>query len=480
MDASEYVDSTLEKVGGSGPFQYKYLMALGFCWAYSAHLCYISLFAGMPVKIRHKDCKDGRCPASPVDCSLQRHQWEYEDPMQSYLATFDLVCDRETLATLLPTFFFMGSTFGVVFWGGFADKSGRRKAMFGSLAFQQLGLLGQAASPYYAPYAAARFITGFGNAGTGLAMYLWTAEVVGTELRSVMAWFPNVFFALGQISLSLLARAVPQWRQLTQTEFAIGSVFVVIFAYLHESPKWLVAQGRLEEAHAVLCACAHANSRPSPLPVPDASFSKGEPELRTDSPGACQLLDRRLRRRFLVMCFTWFAISLEFYGLSLSSSSGPLDVHSGNMVNGLSCIPGYLVSGVLMEWAPVGRRGAVGGGLIVAGACLLVSCLGRREMLIVPYYIATSAASLAFAVIYVFSSELFPTDIRGTAVGLQSLCGRLGAMIAPFVAELGSKGHPTLALEAFAFPCIAAGVLLIPLPETRGSPLLGTIDDLGK
>ena len=44
----------------------------------------------------------------------------------------------------------------------------------------------------------------------------------------------------------------------------------------------------------------------------------------------------------------------------------------------------------------------------------------------------------SFAVIYVYSAELFPTVVRTTGVGAGSMSARVGGLIAPFVAELVS------------------------------------------
>lgn len=46
--------------------------------------------------------------------------------------------------------------------------------------------------------------------------------------------------------------------------------------------------------------------------------------------------------------------------------------------------------------------------------------------------------SAAFAVIFVYSAEIFPTEYRGVGVGGCSMCARVGGIMAPFVADLVS------------------------------------------
>ena len=45
-------------------------------------------------------------------------------------------------------------------------------------------------------------------------------------------------------------------------------------------------------------------------------------------------------------------------------------------------------------------------------------------------------ASGAFAIAYVYCAEMYPTVVRGQALGLSSLAGRIGGIIAPLVCNI--------------------------------------------
>ena len=49
-------------------------------------------------------------------------------------------------------------------------------------------------------------------------------------------------------------------------------------------------------------------------------------------------------------------------------------------------------------------------------------------------------AAAAFAVIYVFSAELYPTVVRNAGMGASSCCARIGGMVAPYIADIVSLG----------------------------------------
>mmetsp|Transcript_110478 Transcript_110478/g.277644 ORF Transcript_110478/g.277644 Transcript_110478/m.277644 type:complete len:527 (+) Transcript_110478:200-1780(+) len=487
---TDYVEWALESAGGAGKFQILYLLALGWCWGYGAMLAYIGIFAGAATQQQMADCTPfswvgeasnltSSCTLAEVNCSMPRSSWEFVKPEETYKATFKMVCDRKGLAPLAQTLFFFGVMFGVLVWGSLSDRFGRRFAFFMPLVFQQLGVLGQSFAPNFYIFGAMRSLTGFGNAGFGLTSFIWSSEMLGRDLRSVMAWSPNVMWSLGQMLLSPVAYYNPEWRRLTLTVFAMGLPFFLYFPLL-ESPKWLAANGRLNDAHMVLSKIAKTNGRSRPAAPVDLKDEVGDDSSQAEeqSGGSClDLLDPRLLHRFVIMCVGWFATAMGFFGLSLNAASLPLDPYTANVVSGLTCIPAYLLSGWLIEAPWCGRRGATAGGFLLGGAGLLLSAVfqGQEAALVFLYYFATCAVALSFAVIYMYASELFPTDVRATSMGIQSLCARVGAMAAPFVAALPGKRMPLL---IFATPCMLGGILILFLPETRGKQLPGTIDDL--
>ena len=84
--------------------------------------------------------------------------------------------------------------------------------------------------------------------------------------------------------------------------------------------------------------------------------------------------------------------------------------------------------------------------------------------------------SCAFAVIWIYSAELFPTDVRGNALGLGSMVGRVGGVCAPFINKLWQT-IPWLPPTIYGAFCIIGGAALFFLPETAGRPMLNTIEE---
>ena len=70
---------------------------------------------------------------------------------------------------------------------------------------------------------------------------------------------------------------------------------------------------------------------------------------------------------------------------------------------------------------------------------------------------------------------MYPTELRGSAVGLASTFGRLGGIVAPLLASIdGSLPYVIMGGSA-----LAGGILAMLLPETLGTTLPINLDDVG-
>ena len=92
------------------------------------------------------------------------------------------------------------------------------------------------------------------------------------------------------------------------------------------------------------------------------------------------------------------------------------------------------------------------------------------------------AITATFGAIYIYTSELLPTSVRSAALGTNSMCGRVGAIISPYIASLKEYGM-WIPLMIFGLNAMLSGFLILFLPDTLGRELPETINDalkLGK
>merc|ERR1711890_207626 len=85
--------------------------------------------------------------------------------------------------------------------------------------------------------------------------------------------------------------------------------------------------------------------------------------------------------------------------------------------------------------------------------------------------------------VFVYTSELFPTEIRSTAVGASSTFSRVGGMVAPLIAFLSSVWKPFPLLVMGGSSLLGGILVFLVMPETLGEALPVTMEEallLGK
>merc|ERR1712112_67702 len=103
----------------------------------------------------------------------------------------------------------------------------------------------------------------------------------------------------------------------------------------------------------------------------------------------------------------------------------------------------------------IGRKGTVGGCLLVGGLSCVISGYVTNTLQLVMALVGKFFMAAGFAVLYLYGAELFPTTLRSTALGLQSVSARVGGIIAPLITSMESV-LPGLPLVIFGLPAIVS------------------------
>ncbi|XP_070542002.1 organic cation transporter protein-like [Ptychodera flava] len=193
-----------------------------------------------------------------------------------------------------------------------------------------------------------------------------------------------------------------------------------------------------------------------------------------------------LRKFTLVMIFVWLVNSLVYYGLSLNT-----DLLAGNrylnfFLSGAVEIPAYILSAIIVSY--FGRRIPLCIFHVVGGiACIITGFIPEETsngtdltpLIVTVAMIGKFGIAGSFAIVFLYSTELFPTVIRNLGVGVSSFSSRVGGILAPLTMFLGNI-HPALPLVVFGVLSSAAGLLVLLLPETKGKSQPQNIEDVEK
>ena len=96
-----------------------------------------------------------------------------------------------------------------------------------------------------------------------------------------------------------------------------------MYRLVPESPRWLIINGRITEARAIITEVGRENQRPVPVHLFSNNNTKPAEE-RKEGEGRSVLRifrSRRMGLRTLNMCYQWFSVTMCYYGLSFASTS---------------------------------------------------------------------------------------------------------------------------------------------------------------
>lgn len=148
---------------------------------------------------------------------------------------WDLVCTKSSWPNMSQSVFFVGSLIGAWLWGSIADKIGRKKVFFITIACTILSGLGFGLAPSYAVFVFFRLTSAVSGAGVILSGYVLSVEVVGMSARSFVGIASSGFFSLTYPCLAVLAYFIRSWRWLCVVVSLIGLGFFPLWRWVHNT-----------------------------------------------------------------------------------------------------------------------------------------------------------------------------------------------------------------------------------------------------
>ncbi|MEV5614099.1 MFS transporter [Streptomyces sp. NPDC052225] len=385
-------------------------------------------------------------------------------------------------ATFAVTAGSIGMLLGALVAGWLGDRIGRVRTVALGVAVTGAASLAVAFASGIELFSLFRFAQGLGIGGVVPVAATYINEIARSDKRGRFVLLYEMIFPAGLAAASLVAVwVVPNlgWRAM----FVLGALPVLVAALLPrhvaESPRWLLSQGRTEEAERVIARIEAEVERSVGEPLPKPSAELGEEAAR----GRLRdLFTGRYLRRTAVLSGLWFVAYYVNHGIStwlpsLYTKNFGLDLTTALVYTLLSNITGlfgtFLVALVIDR---IGRRpalvAALGGTALSLGVLAFTGVTSGLQ-------VAAFASCTTFFVyainagLYLYSPELYPTANRARGAAFGGLWNRLGVILGPVTvgAILGAGGGLGLVFAQLACVAGVGAVIALFAVETKGRTL---------
>ncbi|XP_047249190.1 synaptic vesicle glycoprotein 2B isoform X1 [Girardinichthys multiradiatus] len=436
---------------------------------------------------------------------------------------------------LLTASIFLGMMVGGYMWGYLADQRGRRKVLVVSLTVNGLfgGLASMA--PWFWLFLLLRFISGIGVGGSIPVIFSYFSEFMPRLRRGAMISALATFWMAGNILAAGLAwLVIPRtWAHfsLGTLDFQSWRLFVVLcsvpsissavlFKFLMpESPKFLMEAGREKEAILVFRQMFDLNMKGIEKDFPEFALctnskQQGEiEEIRSQDKKRTfpisvlkqgllpikQMFSGSVKARSFVLLIIFYCISFGYYGLWMwfpelfarveSSGGSPCaNVSLPSPFNNQSCYP--VKTAVYMEGFIIAASNLPGNIFTIlimdsTGGKTLLSCsliMSSLSVFLI-YMVQTKAQSLGLSCIFsgvsviawnaldVVGTELYPTQLRSSALGFFTGVGRVAAIMGNVAFGKMVDSNCTVPILLVSALLLTGGLMALLLPQTRQTEL---------
>lgn len=383
----------------------------------------------------------------------------------------------------------IGCIFGAMLAGWTSDKWGRKRILILTAVLFGVSAIGSAIPANLTQFVIARFIGGLGVGAASMLSPLYITELAPASIRGRLVSLYQLAIVLGILMIffvNMLVQGLGDelwnveigWRYMLGSEILPAILFFTAMFFVPESPRWLVKEGRIDEAMDVLSNINGVETAKNILKDIQEALLEEKGTLK-------ELLTGRFKKAVLVG--VGLAVFSQFQGINAIMYYAPEIFKEVGIPTHLAFLQTVIIGVIntiftfvaILFVDKVGRKalllgGGVGMGvsLLMIGLCFQFEWTGILLLFFIVTYTGCFAASFG-PVTWVVMSEIFPLKMRGIAMSVATFAIWVAVYIVTqlFPVFLEEFGPANTFFIFFAMSVLGFFFVLLKVPETKGKTL---------
>lgn len=386
-------------------------------------------------------------------------------------------------AATITSLVFLGEIGGSLFWGRLGDKYGRRPVFLAAAITICVAGVGTSLVTDYVSLIIMRFTVGVGVGGLTVPFDVF-AEFLPLESRGQYLNCVGYFWSAGSAIVAAfayftLSGEVKHWRVFVFL-CAIPSFIssILCWYFIPESPRWLLSQGRRDDAMKVLRNIADRNGNHGVYN--ERLVLKDTHEVENSSFSV--LLSAKWRQLTLLLWGVWFGFGFSYNGVVLAitrvfqNNSAIGDTVTFNFgaifISALAETVGVVIASITVD-----RLGRISSqvayfslaGIAVTGMLFLGPSSEKEGLKTLCAFVARAFEISANCITWITAAEVLTTEIRATGHSAANAMCRVGAVLTSYAVEGDTTLHQLAYMMIFVHALEVFCCVL--LPETKGLAL---------
>jgi SP family xylose:H+ symportor-like MFS transporter len=409
---------------------------------------------------------------------------------------------RDSLSGLTISSALFGCVLGGAIAGTVADRIGRKPTLmisalfflvcsigsaFPEMGFGPIGGMGPAA---LTPFNIYRIIGGIGVGMASLVSPLYIAEIATKEIRGRLVSYNQIAIVAGMLVVYFVNWAISRqgdeawlnatgWRLMFASEAIPSTLFLILLAFVPDTPRWLVMKRRDAEALTVLTRLGGEGAGETLREIEQSLVVSHD---RLFAYGTLVLVIGVLLsvfQQFVGINAVLYYAPLMFKNMGASTDSALMQTI---IVGACNILLTLVATATVDNWGrkPLLLLGSaiMAVSMIGLGICFQFNVLGLAALVAMLVYIAGFALSWG-PIVWVLLSEIFPNAIKGRALGIAVAAQWIANLVVSWSFKVmdGASGINAIFHHGFAY-YIYGGMSVLSaifvwrwVPETRGQSL---------